>query len=95
LTHLGVNTNEYGYGPTTWYNCNNATGGNSVDDRNAPLGAYLAPNSYSPPGLSSPHAGINVVLFADGRVQSVPHQWLTDNQNRVWSWMNTSPVNMP
>ncbi len=27
LSHLGVNQQEWGYGPTTWYNCNNATGG--------------------------------------------------------------------
>src|SRR5271170_657793 len=37
LSHLGVNPAEYGYGPTTWYNCNNATGGASVPDYQAPL----------------------------------------------------------
>ena len=41
LSHLGVNPVEYGYGPTTWYNCNNATGGTSVPDNQAPPGAYL------------------------------------------------------
>ena len=77
LTHLGVNPMEYSYGPTTWYNCNNATGGASVPDNQVPLGAYLSPNSYSPPDLSSPHAGGNLVLFADSHVQSVSNDWLT------------------
>jgi prepilin-type N-terminal cleavage/methylation domain-containing protein/prepilin-type processing-associated H-X9-DG protein len=95
LSHLGVNPAEYGYGPTTWYNCNNATGGDSVPDINAPLGAYLTPNSYSPPNLSSPHPGVNVVAFADGHVQTVPNSWLTQNQNQVWSWMNESAIQMP
>jgi prepilin-type N-terminal cleavage/methylation domain-containing protein/prepilin-type processing-associated H-X9-DG protein len=95
LSHLGVNPNEYGYGPTTWYNCNNATGGDSVPDKQVPLGAYLTPNSYSPPDLGSPHSGINVVVFADGHVQSVSHEWLTQNQNQVWSWMNQTPIQLP
>jgi prepilin-type N-terminal cleavage/methylation domain-containing protein/prepilin-type processing-associated H-X9-DG protein len=95
LTHLGVNPKEYGYGPTTWYNCNNATGGDSVPDNQVPLGAYLSPNSYSPPNLSSPHSGVNVVAFADGHVSAVPHQWLTQHQNQVWSWMNTTPLQFP
>jgi hypothetical protein len=95
LTHLGVNQTEYGYGPTTWYNCNNATGGTSVPDNQAPLGAYLSPNSYSPPGLSSPHPGVNVVLFADSHIQSITHSWLTQYQNQVWSWMNATPLPPP
>ncbi len=95
LTHLGVNPVEYGYGPTTWLNCNNATGGASVPDFDAPTGAYLAPNSYSPPGLSSPHPGGNVVVFADGHVQVVGHVWLTQHQNQVWSWMNDTPLELP
>jgi prepilin-type N-terminal cleavage/methylation domain-containing protein/prepilin-type processing-associated H-X9-DG protein len=95
LAHLGVNPAEYGCGPTTWLNCNNATGGASVPDNEVPLGAYLTPNSYSPPDLSSPHAGANVVVFADGHVQSVVHEWLTQNQNQVWSWMNDTPIQVP
>ena len=63
LSHLGVNPLEYAYGPTTWYNCNNATGGTSVPDSQAPLGAYLTPNSYNPPDLSSPHPGVNLVTL--------------------------------
>jgi prepilin-type N-terminal cleavage/methylation domain-containing protein len=95
LSHLGVNPQEYGYGPTTWYNCNNATGGSSVPDSQAPLGAYLSPNSYSPPDLSSPHPGVNLVTFADGHVQPITHDWLTQNQNQVWSWENTTPIQLP
>ena len=95
LSHLGVNPAEYGYGPTTWYNCNNATSGNSVPDVNAPLGSYLSPNSYSPPDLGSPHPGSNLVTFADGHVQAVSHQWLTQNQNQVWSWMNDTTIPPP
>ena len=95
LSHLGVNTAEYGYGPTTWYNCNNATGGDSAPDYQAPRGAYLSPNSYSPPDLSSPHTGVNLVLFADAHVTPITHAWLTQNQNRVWSWTNTTPMPPP
>ena len=95
LSHLGVNPMEYGYGPTTWYNCNNATSGTSVPDSQVPLGAYLTPNSYFPPELSSPHPGVNVVLFADSHVQSITHDWLTQYQNQVWSWMNATPIQLP
>jgi prepilin-type N-terminal cleavage/methylation domain-containing protein/prepilin-type processing-associated H-X9-DG protein len=95
LSHLGVNPVEFGYGPTTWFNCNNATGGASVPDNQVPLGAYLAPNSYSPPDLSSPHPGVNVVTFADGHVAAIEHAWLTQYQNQVWSWMNTAVIQVP
>src|SRR5579875_313558 len=95
LSHLGVNPAEYGYGPTTWYNCNNATGGTSVPDRDVPLGAYLSPNTYNPPDLSSPHPGVNLVTFADSHVQPIPHGWLTQYQNQVWSWMNPTPISLP
>jgi prepilin-type N-terminal cleavage/methylation domain-containing protein/prepilin-type processing-associated H-X9-DG protein len=95
LSHLGVNPQEYSYGPTTWYNCNNATSGTSVPDIQAPRGAYLSPNSYNPPDLSSPHPGVNLVLFADGHVQAITHDWLTQNQNQVWSWINPTPIQLP
>jgi prepilin-type N-terminal cleavage/methylation domain-containing protein len=95
LSHLGVNPLEYGYGPTTWYNCNNATGGTSVPDNQVPFGAYLTPNSYSPPDLSSPHTDVNVVAFADGHAQTIVHTWLTQYQNQVWSWMNATPLPPP
>jgi prepilin-type N-terminal cleavage/methylation domain-containing protein len=95
LSHLSVNPKEYTFGPTTWYNCNNAIGGASVPDMQAPLGAYLKPNTYDPPELSSPHPGVNLVTFADGHVQPVIHSWLTEYQNQVWSWMNPTPLQLP
>jgi prepilin-type N-terminal cleavage/methylation domain-containing protein len=95
LSHLGVNPMEYGYGPTTWYNCNNAVSGTSVPDSEVPLGAYLTPNSYFPPELSSPHPGVNLVLFADSHVQSITHDGLTQFQNKVWSWRNATPIQLP
>jgi prepilin-type N-terminal cleavage/methylation domain-containing protein len=95
LSHLAVNPAEWGYGPTTWYNCNNALTGNSVPDNQVPLGAYLSPNSYFPPELSSPHPGVNLVTFADGHVQSITNDWLTQNQNQIWSWMNSTPITTP
>jgi prepilin-type N-terminal cleavage/methylation domain-containing protein len=100
LSHLGVNPTEYGYGPTTWYGCNNALSGTSVPDSQVPLGAYLSPNNpptnfYSPPELSSPHPGVNLVTFADSHVQAITHDWLTQYQNQVWSWLNATPLQIP
>jgi prepilin-type N-terminal cleavage/methylation domain-containing protein len=95
LSHLGANPTEYGYAPTTWLNCNNATNGTSVPDDMVPLGAYLTPNSYAPPELSSPHPTINVVTFADSHIQSINHAWLTQYQNQVWSWINPTPLEFP
>jgi prepilin-type processing-associated H-X9-DG protein len=95
LSHLGVNPTEYGYGPTTWLNCNNATSGTSVADNQVPLGAYLSPNSYNPPDLSSPHQGVNLVAFADGHVEAITHDWLAQYQNQVWSWKNATPIPRP
>jgi prepilin-type N-terminal cleavage/methylation domain-containing protein len=95
LSHLGVNPVEYVFGPTTWYNCNNSTGGASMPDNQSPLGAYLTPNSYSPGNLSSPHPSGNLVVFADSHVQSVAHDWLTQYQNQVWSWINPTPIPLP
>ncbi len=95
LSHLSVNPNEYGYGPTTWFNCMNSVGGNSVPDSEASTGAYLVPNTYSPPYLSSPHPGVNLVIFSDGHVAAIQHTWLTQYQNQVWSWMNTMPLQFP
>ena len=43
---------------------------------------------------SSPHPNLNVVLFADGHVQTLAHQWLTANQ-MIWSWQNTTAVQLP
>ena len=57
------------------------------------------PDSQVPPGqfdqtFSSPHPGGNVVLFADGHVQSIDNEWLTANQS-IWNWQNTTPIQFP
>jgi prepilin-type N-terminal cleavage/methylation domain-containing protein/prepilin-type processing-associated H-X9-DG protein len=87
LSHLGANPLDYGNGPTPWYNCNNANSGQSMPDNQVPKGQLGEV-------LSSPHPNINVVLFADGHVQSCSHQWLSSN-TVIWSWQNTSPVQLP
>jgi prepilin-type N-terminal cleavage/methylation domain-containing protein/prepilin-type processing-associated H-X9-DG protein len=87
VAHNGCNPRDYANGPTPWYNCNQ------------PLSALSMPDSQVPPGqfsqfLSSPHLGGNIVLFADGHVQLITHEWLTANPN-VWNWRNTSPLQFP
>jgi prepilin-type processing-associated H-X9-DG protein len=85
--HNGCNPQDYANGPTTWYNCNQV--------QNSPS----TPDSQFPPGqmsqfFSSPHPGANVVLFADGHVQGITHQWLTANPS-VWDWRNPTPLQFP
>jgi hypothetical protein len=38
---------------------------------------------------------VNLVTFADGHVQAVQHNWLTQYQNQVWSWQNAAPLPSP
>ncbi|HTU17454.1 MAG TPA: DUF1559 domain-containing protein [Gemmataceae bacterium] len=95
LSHLSLNPVEYGYGPTTWFNCNNAVSGDSLRDTQVGLGSYLSPNTWFPTGLSTPHGDTNVVLFADDHVQPVLNAWLTANQNLVWNWKNTVALQLP
>jgi prepilin-type N-terminal cleavage/methylation domain-containing protein/prepilin-type processing-associated H-X9-DG protein len=85
--HNGCNPQDYANGPSTWYNCNQAQGTQSVPDSQFPQGQM---SQY----FSSPHPGVNVVLFADGHVQSITHQWLMANQS-VWNWRNTAPLQIP
>jgi prepilin-type processing-associated H-X9-DG protein len=85
--HNGCNPRDYANGPTTWYNCNQVQ---------HPLSM---PDSQMPPGqmsqfFSSPHPGGNVVLFADGHVRLIAHDWLTAHPS-VWNWQNTSPLPFP
>jgi prepilin-type processing-associated H-X9-DG protein len=54
------------------------------------------PDSRVPVGqmsqfFSSPHPSGNVVLFADGHVQSISHEWLTANP-AVWNGQNRMPL---
>jgi prepilin-type N-terminal cleavage/methylation domain-containing protein/prepilin-type processing-associated H-X9-DG protein len=87
VSHLGCSPADYAVGPTPWYNCNQPFTGQSVPDAQVPPGHYCAT-------LSSPHAGGNVVLFADGHVQSIDHAWLTANQ-AIWFYQNDSPIQLP
>jgi prepilin-type processing-associated H-X9-DG protein len=86
-SHLSCNPQDYATGPSPWYNCTNPPSGNSSPDSQVPQGQPAQ-------SLSSPHPNVNVVVFADGHVQTVSHQWLNNNQV-IWSWQNTAPVTLP
>jgi prepilin-type N-terminal cleavage/methylation domain-containing protein/prepilin-type processing-associated H-X9-DG protein len=94
ISHLACNPQNYANGPSVWYNAVNSGTGNSTPDAQVPPGltSITANNSNVP--LSSPHPGVNVVLFADGHVQAVTHAWLTQNQ-AAWAWANTTPIQLP
>jgi prepilin-type N-terminal cleavage/methylation domain-containing protein/prepilin-type processing-associated H-X9-DG protein len=93
ISHLGCNPQDYEIGPTTWYNCLQPASGASVADSDYPAGAqYLGANLLT---FSSPHAGGNLVLFADGHAQIIDNQWLTVNWPSIWNWRNTTPVSLP
>jgi prepilin-type processing-associated H-X9-DG protein len=86
--HNGCNPQDYADGPTTWYNCNQVQNpAPSVPDSQFPRGQMSQ-------FFSSPHPGVNVVLFADGHVQALAHDWLTTNPS-VWDWRNTRPIQFP
>jgi prepilin-type N-terminal cleavage/methylation domain-containing protein/prepilin-type processing-associated H-X9-DG protein len=87
VSHIGCNPQDYPNGPTTWYNCGQPTSAQSVPDSQIPPGQMMQ-------GFSSPHASTNVVLFADGHVATIAHQWLTANQ-MIWNWQNTTPIQLP
>jgi len=85
LSHLACSPTGYPSGPGSWSSkVGNGGSGSSMPDQQASQGS----------GLSSPHPNVNVVLFGDGHVQTVAHQWLGAN-TMIWSWMNTSPVQLP
>jgi prepilin-type N-terminal cleavage/methylation domain-containing protein/prepilin-type processing-associated H-X9-DG protein len=87
VAHLSCNPQDYLIGPTPWYNCLQAFSGQSMEDSQVPVGQYSST-------FSSPHPGVNVVLFADGSVQSIDNQWLTANQS-MWNWKNRTPIQFP
>ena len=87
VSHLGCNPQDYANGPTAWYNCLQPFNAQSMADSQVPQGQMDIT-------FGSPHPGVNVVLFADGHVQSITHQWLTANPS-VWSWQNTTPLQIP
>jgi prepilin-type N-terminal cleavage/methylation domain-containing protein/prepilin-type processing-associated H-X9-DG protein len=87
VAHLGCNPQDYPVGPTSWYNCAQPFSAQSMTDTQVVQGLYCTT-------FSSPHTGGNVVLFADGHVQSLDNGWLTANQ-AVWNWLNTRPIAFP
>lgn len=87
VSHLSCNPRDYATGPTTWYNCAQPFLTQSVPDSQVPAGQ---PDQY----FSSPHPEGNIVLFADGHVQALTHQWLTANPN-VWMYQNATPLELP
>jgi prepilin-type N-terminal cleavage/methylation domain-containing protein/prepilin-type processing-associated H-X9-DG protein len=87
VSHNGCNPQDYAIGPNTWYNCDQPSSALSLPDRQVPVGQM---SRY----FSSPHPGVNGVLFADGHVRSITHEWLTANQS-IWNWQNTSPLQFP
>ncbi len=87
VAHLACNPQDYASGPTPWYDCIQPLVAISVSDSQVQQGLWDQT-------LSSPHAGGNQVLFADGHVQLISNEWLTANQN-VWNWRNTNPLQFP
>ncbi|HEY7314429.1 MAG TPA: DUF1559 domain-containing protein [Gemmataceae bacterium] len=87
VTHLGCNPRDYPIGPTAWYDCMQPFSAQSMADSQVPQGQM---DQF----FSSPHPGVNLVLFADGHVQSLDHGWLTANPS-VWNWQNTRPIQFP
>lgn len=87
VSHLACNPQDYPIGPTPWYDCLQPLSAQSTQDSQVPVGQF---DQY----LSSPHPGINLVLFADGHVQGIENSWLTANQV-IWSWQNTVPIQLP
>jgi prepilin-type N-terminal cleavage/methylation domain-containing protein len=87
VTHLNCNPADYPVGPTPWYNCNIPTALQSTADTQVAIGQYCT-------ALSSPHPGVNIVLFADGRVDAIDNAWLTANES-IWNWQNNTPVQFP
>lgn len=87
VAHLGCNPQDYPIGPTSWYGCMQPMSAQSVPDRQVPQGQM---DEF----FSSPHPGVNGVLFADGHVQMLEHGWLTANQ-AIWNWHNTTPISIP
>ena len=87
VAHLACNPQDYPNGPTPWYDCIQPLLASSVPDKQVPVGQWDQT-------LSSPHAGGNGVLLADGHVQSIGNPWLTANQS-VWNWQNATALNLP
>jgi prepilin-type N-terminal cleavage/methylation domain-containing protein/prepilin-type processing-associated H-X9-DG protein len=89
VSHVGCNPSDYPIGPTPWYNCIQNLSAASMPDSRVPTG--LANQEVT---FSSPHTGGNLVLFADGHVSFLSHEFLTANQS-IWNWQDTTVVQFP
>ncbi len=87
VAHLACNPHDYPIGPTPWYNCIQPLNASSMADSDVPQGLFDQT-------FGSPHPAGNLVLFADGHVQSLNNGWLTGHQS-IWSWQNTTPIDFP
>ena len=87
VAHLACNPQDYPNGPTPWYNCIQPSPPRACRTIKSRRGSIDQT-------FSSPHPGGNVVLFADGHVQSINNEWLTANQS-IWNWQNTTPIQFP
>jgi prepilin-type N-terminal cleavage/methylation domain-containing protein/prepilin-type processing-associated H-X9-DG protein len=87
VAHLACNPEDYPTGPTPWYNCVQPLSALSVADNQVPAGLFDQT-------LGSPHPAGNVVLFADGHVQTLANQWLSANQS-IWNWQNSTVIQFP
>ncbi|MGH7168926.1 MAG: DUF1559 domain-containing protein [Gemmataceae bacterium] len=87
VTHLACNPQDYAIGPTPWYDCIQPFSAQSMPDSQVPVGQF---DQF----FGSPHPGVNLVLFADGHVQSIENSWLTANQ-AIWNWQNSIPIQFP
>jgi prepilin-type N-terminal cleavage/methylation domain-containing protein/prepilin-type processing-associated H-X9-DG protein len=87
VSHLACNPQDYLNGPTPWYDCIQPFSARSTPDTQVVAGQM---DQF----FSSPHPGVNLVLFADGHVQALEHAWLTANQT-IWNWQNSTPVEFP
>jgi prepilin-type N-terminal cleavage/methylation domain-containing protein/prepilin-type processing-associated H-X9-DG protein len=87
VSHLACNPRDYSTGPTTWYNCLQPFVSQSMQDSQVPVAQSLV-------GFSSPHQGVNGVLFADGHVASLDNGWLSANE-AAWNWRNDTVLQFP
>jgi prepilin-type N-terminal cleavage/methylation domain-containing protein len=87
VSHIGCNPQDYPIGPSPWYDCIQPFSAQSTQDSQVPVGQF---DQY----FSSPHPGVNLVLFADGHAQAIDNGWLTANQ-AIWNWQNNIPIQFP
>jgi prepilin-type processing-associated H-X9-DG protein len=95
VSHLYCNPVDYPSGPSVWYNAVNSGIGTSVPDNQASQILTSPTGNNAAANLSSPHPGVNIVLFADGHVTPLTHGFMTQYQAYMWVWANTTPFSLP